>query len=189
MLPRAMKWRTIALLGAAGYGAYRTAQRLGTPEGVVPLQPFTPARLAGRWYELARIDHAWQQGLVATTFDYVPEPGGAVRVLQRGYSQGARRWREAWGSLRPLHGAPLAHGQLSFLWPLRTSHIVFALDEDGQHALVCGPTHNDLWVLSRTPGVKAATRAALLQQAQDAGFDTQRLHWVDQRRNAGAGWR
>ena len=48
---------------------------------------------------------------------------------------------------------------------------------------MCGPTHDYLWLLSRTPQTRPGVRAALLEQAREAGFDIDRLTWVDQRRN------
>ena len=60
---------------------------------------------------------------------------------------------------------------------------MFELDDDNQHALVSGPTHEDLWLLARTPTLRASVRAQLLERARDAGFDVSRLTWVDHRRS------
>ena len=86
-------------------------------------------------------------------------------------------------AVQALKAAGAAQLQVSFFWPVRASYIVFALDDDYQHALVSGPTHDYLWLLSRTPQIRPSVRATLLEQARAAGFDTGRLLWVDQRRN------
>lgn len=187
MLAHHMKLRTIALLGAGGWALYQLTQQLGVPAGVRPVRPFSLTRYLGRWYEIARIEHAFEQGLTNTSADYTLLPGGRVRVFQRGFDPATRRWREVRAAARPVAGAAEAHLQLSFIWPVRASRIVFGLDDDYQHALVSGPSHDDLWLLSRTPQLRASTRATLLEQARAAGFDTERLRWVDQRRSlAGA---
>jgi apolipoprotein D and lipocalin family protein len=178
-----MKLRSIALLGAGGWALYRMAQHLGVPPGVEPVQPFSLTRYLGRWYEIARIDHGYERGLTDVTADYRLLAGGKVQVTNRGFDPALRRWREAQASAQPIAGGADAHLQVSFFWPIRASYIVCAVDDDYQHALVSGPTHDYLWLLSRTPQTRPGARATLLEQARDAGFDTGRLTWVDQRRN------
>jgi apolipoprotein D and lipocalin family protein len=178
-----MKLRSIALLGAGGWALYRMAQHVGVPDGVAPVQPFSLLRYLGRWYEIARIDHGYERGLTDVTADYQLLPGGKVQVTNRGFDPVQRQWRQARATARPVPGGADAHLQVSFFWPVRASYIVFTLDEDYEHALVCGPTHDYLWLLSRTPQTRPGVRAALLEQAREAGFDIDRLTWVDQRRN------
>ncbi|QTD46070.1 lipocalin family protein [Ottowia testudinis] len=178
-----MRLRSIALLGAGGLALYRLAQQLGVPDGVTPVQPFQLSRYLGRWYEIARIDHVYERGLTDTSADYRLLPGGGVQVTNRGFHPRARRWREVRASARPVQDGDVAHLQVSFIWPVRASYIVFALDGDYQHALVSGPTHDYLWLLARTPQIRATARANMLDAARAAGFDVGRLMWVDQRRN------
>ncbi len=177
-----MKLRTAALLGLSALALYRAAQRTGIPRGVQPLRPFDLQRLLGRWYEVARIEHGVERSLSNTSVDYTLRPDGRVQVLKRGYHPVSGRWREARGVAEPLTGADTAHLQLSFMWPMHSSHIVFALDEDHRTALICGPSHDHLWLLARSPQLRPTVRAGLLEQARAAGFDTGRLQWVDQRR-------
>ena len=58
-----MQARTLALLAASAYALYRISQRTGMPAGVRPVEPFDLDRYLGRWYEIARIDHAYEAGL------------------------------------------------------------------------------------------------------------------------------
>ncbi len=188
MLAHQMKLRSLALLGVGGWALYRLTQQTGAPPGVQPVQPFSLMRYLGRWYEIARIDQGHQHGLTDTTVDYRLLPGRRVQLVHRGYQPATRRWQEVRASARPQPGGAEAHLQASFIWPVRASHIVFAIDDDYQHALISGPSHDQLWLLSRTPQIRPSVRAALLEQARDAGFDTDRLLWVDQRRHrAGLG--
>lgn len=178
-----MKLRTLALLGAGAYTLYRFSQKIGVPPGVQPLVPFDLARYLGRWYEVARIDHAYERGLTDASADYSLRPDGRLQVVNRGFDPRAGRWRIARAVASPVGERDVAHLEVSFFWPVRASYIVFALEAEGQHALVSGPSHDYLWLLSRTPQIKATSRAALLDRAREAGFDVGRLLWVDQRRN------
>ncbi len=180
-----MKPRTLALLAAGAFALYQISQRTGVPAGVHPVEPFDLRRYLGRWYEIARIDHAHEAGLSDTSADYSLRPDGRVQMLNRGFDQRRSRWREMRAVAAPVGERDIGHLQVSLVWPLRASHIVFALDDDYQHALVCGPTREHLWLLARTPRIRAITRGALLERARAAGFDIDRLLWVDQRRNAG----
>lgn len=179
-----MKLRTLVLLGAGAYALVRVSQRLQLPPGVRPVQPFELTRFLGRWYEVARIDQPHERGISNTTLDYQQQPDGSVRLLQRGFRDG--RWRTSSARVEPVDGSAAAHLQLSIIWPLRASHVVFELDDDYQHALVSGPTHDQLRLLARTPQLRPAIRANLLERARAAGFDVERLLWVDQRRNLAA---
>lgn len=186
MLPNCMKPkpRTLALLAAGAFALYRVSQRTGVPAGVRPVEPFDLHRYLGRWYEIARIDHPYEAGLSDTSADYRLRPDGRVQVINRGFDARRSRWRETRAVAAPVGERDIGHLQVSLLWPLRASYVVFALDDDYQHALVCGPTHEHLRLLARTPRIRAITRGALLERARAAGFDIDRLLWVDQRRHA-----
>jgi apolipoprotein D and lipocalin family protein len=58
---------------------------------------------------------------------------------------------------------------------------VFELDKANyQYALVSGPDHSYLWLLSRTPTISEPLKQELLNKAKAAGFDTQQLIMVKQ---------
>ena len=133
---------------------------------------------------IARLDDLWERGLTDTSADYTLRADGRVQVINRGFDPRARRWRRAHASASPVQGADIGHLQVSFLWPVRASYIVFGIEGDYEHAVVSGHSHDYLWLLSRAPRVRAPVRAALLERARAAGFDVDRLLWVDQRRNA-----
>lgn len=51
------------------------------PAEVRPVKNFDVKRYAGTWYELARIDHRFERGLINTSAQYTPNPDGTVRVV------------------------------------------------------------------------------------------------------------
>lgn len=57
---------------------------------------------------------------------------------------------------------------------------MIALDSDYRYALICGPNHDYLWILSRTPQLDESVKQKLTEQARQAGFPVNKLIWVKQ---------
>ncbi|WP_334117795.1 lipocalin family protein, partial [Atlantibacter hermannii] len=55
------------------------------------------------------------------------------------------------------------------------------LDNDYQHALVCGPNRDYLWILSRTPTISDEVKQRMVNAAIRQGFKVEKLIWVRQR--------
>jgi apolipoprotein D and lipocalin family protein len=49
------------------------------PQGMQPVQGFDFARYQGRWYELARLDHAFERGMDNVSARYTPSRTAASR--------------------------------------------------------------------------------------------------------------
>jgi apolipoprotein D and lipocalin family protein len=155
---------------------------VGIPENVKPVDHFNLERYLGKWYEIARLDHSFERGLTRVTADYRLRDDGGVRVLNRGYSAQADKWKEAEGKAYFVDGTDRGYLKVSFFGPFYASYIVFELDrENYQYALVCGPDKSYLWILSRTPEMHQEVKDKLVAQAAAAGFDTNKLIFVDQR--------
>lgn len=60
---------------------------VGIPEKVKPVDDFTLEKYLGKWYEIARLDHSFERGLIRVTADYSLRNDGGVRVVNRGYSK------------------------------------------------------------------------------------------------------
>lgn len=167
-------WLTLSVLLLAGC--------VGIPEHVQPVDHFSLKRYLGKWYEIARLDHSFERGLTRVTAEYSLRDDGGVRVLNRGYSAQADKWKEAEGKAYFVNGPDQGYLKVSFFGPFYASYIVFGIDhENYQYALVCGPDKSYLWILSRSPEVQPGVRDKLVAQAAAAGFDTGRLIFVDQR--------
>jgi apolipoprotein D and lipocalin family protein len=73
--------------------------------------------------------------------------------------------------------------KVSFFGPFYGGYHIVALDErDYRWALVVGPSRDYLWILARERRLPADVRQRLLDKAQQLGFATTRLIWVDQDR-------
>jgi len=155
---------------------------VGIPEQVKPVDHFQLEQYLGRWYEIARLDHAFERGLTRTTADYRLRDDGGVRVLNRGYAPKEKIWKEAEGKAYFVKAPDQGYLKVSFFGPFYGSYVIFELDrEHYQYALVCGPDKSYLWILARTPEIKQDLKDALVTKAAGLGFDTGNLIFVDHR--------
>jgi apolipoprotein D and lipocalin family protein len=153
------------------------------PAGVVPVSPFDIDRYAGKWYEIARLDHGFERGLTDVNATYRRRPDGSVDVVNRGYDFQAGRWREATGTARFVGDPNRGSLKVTFFWPFYGGYHVAALDQrDYRWSLVVGPDRDYAWILSRDKRLTPEIRQELVERAQALGIDTQALIWVTQTR-------
>ncbi len=152
------------------------------PPGVTAVTPFDVQRYAGRWYELARLDHAFERGMTNVSAGYTVQADGSVRVVNRGYAPATGQWREAVGKAR-FTGAPTTGSlKVSVFGPFYGGYHVAALDPNYRWALVLGPDTSYCWILARDKQLPAAQREAIVARAQALGVDTSSLIWVPHER-------
>ncbi len=154
---------------------------LGMPEGVQPVRGFELERYLGTWYEIARLDHSFERGLSQVTAEYSLRDDGGVRVVNRGYSELDREWREAVGKAFFVEDADQGYLKVSFFGPFYGSYVVFELDQEGyEYAFISGPDTSYLWLLARSPTVNVALLQRFIARAEALGFATDELILVDQ---------
>ena len=152
----------------------------GTPDGIEPVRGFEVQRYLGTWYEVARLDHPFERGLERITARYELRADGGLRVVNRGYDVDRGEWREAEGKAYFTGSPDVASLKVSFFGPFYGGYNVIALDGDGyQWALVCGPSRDYLWILSRQPGLAPEVLGRLQELASRLGFETSRLIFVE----------
>ena len=152
---------------------------VGIPEQVKPVDNFEIEKYLGKWYEIARLDHSFERGLTRVTAEYGLREDGGLRVVNRGYSAQENKWKEAVGKAYFVNEPHQGYMKVSFFGPFYGSYIVFELDhENYQYSLVCGPDTSYLWILSRSPEMKADLKNILIAKAAALGFDTSKLLYV-----------
>ena len=157
------------------------------PDGVEPVQQFELERYLGTWYEIARLPHRFEDGLSHVTAEYTLIRGGRVQVVNQGYHTEKGEWKRAQGTAKFAGDASVGHLRVSFWGPFYADYVVAALDKTGyQYALVTGPNHRYLWLLSRTPELPDEVRDALVEKAGNLGFAVGDLIWVDHSRGTAA---
>lgn len=152
---------------------------LGYPEGVEPVRDFELSRYLGEWYEIARLDHPFEQGLERVSASYVLNEDGMIRVVNRGFSTEDQEWSEAVGKAKFARESDEGYLQVSFFGPFYGSYVVFELDHEGyQYAFVSGPNTSYLWLLARSRTVEPSVIRRFTERAQELGFATEELIFV-----------
>lgn len=155
---------------------------LGVPNNVRPVSDFELNRYLGQWYEIARLDHSFEKGLVNVTAEYSIREDGGVNVVNRGFSTKHKKWNEANGKAYFVNGVEEGYLKVSFFGPFYGSYIIFELDKENyQYAFVSGPDLSYLWLLSRIPEVSDEVISDFVKQAKTLGFDTSGLIMVNQK--------
>jgi apolipoprotein D and lipocalin family protein len=146
------------------------------PENVKPVDHFQLEKYLGRWYEIARLDHAFERGLTRVSANYSLRDDGGVKVVNRGYSAKENKWKEAEGKAYFVDRPDQGFLKVSFFGPFYGSYVVIELDhEHYQYALVCGPDKSYLWILAREPVITEDIKNKLIAKAAALGFDTGQL--------------
>ncbi len=147
------------------------------PPGVPSVESFDLNRYQGTWYEIARLDHPFERGLMNVAATYTPRGDGSIEVWNRGYNPAKGRWQEIRGRALPLP-PPAAVGRLkvSFFRPFYGAYNVIALDQEQyRYAMVCGPSRSYLWILAREKRLESALLDRLVSRAAELGFPTAEL--------------
>ena len=152
----------------------------GKPDGIVAVKGFELDRYLGTWYEIARLDHSFERGLNNITAEYSLRDDGGVKVINRGFSREDNDWQQAEGKAYFVNQTDNGHLKVSFFGPFYGSYIVFELDKkDYQYAFVSGPDTSYLWLLAREPQVEKNITELFIKRAQESGFDTSKLIYVE----------
>ncbi|MBS0466353.1 MAG: lipocalin family protein [Proteobacteria bacterium] len=152
------------------------------PPGVTAVTPFDVQRYAGRWYELARLDHAFERGMTDVSATYTAQADGSVRVVNRGYAPATGQWRQSVGKALFTGARTTGSLKVSFFGPFYGGYHVAVLDPDYRWALVLGPDTGYAWILARDKQLPAAQRDAIVARARALGVDTSALIWVSHER-------
>lgn len=145
---------------------------------ITPVGNFDVERYLGKWYEIARLDHAFERGLEQVSAYYMTHSNGGLSVINRGYDTKKQRWSEAMGKGKFVGDRDTGALKVSFFGPFYGAYTIFELDEDYQYALVTGPNKNYFWILAREPKLAKRQLSALIERAKNAGFDTDALIFV-----------
>jgi len=152
----------------------------GYPKNITPVKNFDINKYLGKWYEIARLDHSFERGLEKVTAEYSIGDGGRVVVRNRGYLPDKQLWKEAEGKAYFARENDEGYLKVSFFGPFYSSYVIFNLDKvDYQHAFITGPSNSYLWFLSRTPKPDDSTMARFIKEAEDLGFPTDELIYVN----------
>ncbi|MAM70468.1 MAG: lipocalin [Gammaproteobacteria bacterium] len=155
----------------------------GIPEGIKPVENFDLDSYLGTWYEIARLDNRFEEGMSQVTANYSMNPDGSVQVVNRGYLDESQSWDEVTGKAVFVNNTDTGHLKVSFFGPFYASYVVFQLSDDYSYSYVTGNNRSYLWFLSRSPVVDESSKMSFIAQARELGFAYQDILWVDQEMN------
>lgn len=164
----------VAVLYAAGVVYGRGTGRVD--RGTVPA--FDIRRYMGEWYEIARYDHRFERKLTEVKASYRLVGDDRVEVINAGRHRETGKFKQARGKGK-LTAVP-GRLKVAFFWNFYSDYDILELGDDYEWALVGSSSPKYLWILSRTPTLPAATLNRILRRAEERGYSTARLIFVDQ---------
>ena len=154
---------------------------LGMPDNVSPVEGFESSKYLGKWYEIARLDHTFERNLEQVSATYSLRPDGGITVDNRGFHTKKKIWKMALGKAYFVNDHNVGHLKVSFFGPFYGSYVIFDLDKENyEYAFVSGPKLSYLWLLSRKPTIDSELRERFINRADELGFDTDELIFVNQ---------
>jgi len=129
-------------------------------------------RYLGKWYEIARYPHSFQEGCFGSTAFYEKIQGGGIKVInqcRKGSPDG--ELDEAIGKATIVDNDTNAKLKVQFFWPFKGNYWIIDLDKDYQYAIVSEPNRQYLWILSRSKKMEPQTLEMLKEKIKGKGFD------------------
>ena len=149
---------------------------LGTPKDVHAVQGFDIKRYMGTWYEIARLDHRFERGMIDVKAVYGLRDDGLITVVNSGIKAG--KPKTITGTAKAIGAAGQGSLAVTFFPPFAGGYHVIWIDEHYEHAVVSGPSHSYLWLLSRHAHPNPAMIAQMTAFATSQGFATDQLIMV-----------
>lgn len=149
------------------------------PKNATAIQDFDINQYLGSWYEIARFDFRFEKDLDNVMAQYSLNDKQNVTVVNSGYNFKKEKWVSAKGVAKFRGDKNSATLKVSFFGPFYSGYNVIALDKDYKYALVAGKSLKYLWILSREKSIPDSIKSKYLQIAQDVGYDTSKLIWVE----------
>lgn len=173
--------RNKILLGAAiSIGVFTLLSSCASiPKKAQPIQDFDVNKYLGNWYEIARLDYRFEKNLDNVMAQYSLNDKKNVDVVNSGFNFNKEKWVSANGKAKFKGDQNVAALKVSFFGPFYAGYNVIALDDNYKYALVAGNNLNYLWILSREKSIPENIKSKYLKIAQEIGYDTSKLIWVD----------
>jgi apolipoprotein D and lipocalin family protein len=159
---------------------------IDVPDGIEPVEGFEVDSYLGEWYEIARLDHSFEENLQAVTARYSRRDDGGLEVVNRGFNVVTGEWEEANGKVFFVREADIGYLRVSFFGPFYGAYVIFELgnlpqtgsDYDYDYAFVTGNSRGYLWLLARSPEIGARVREQFIERSKALGFNTERVIFV-----------
>ncbi len=175
-----LKRLTVILAAAAALAAGLLVWAAPAVAGAMaqPVAHVDPARMMGRWYEVARLPNMTQKGCQAGTSDWTRATEGfaVVQACHRGSPDGPlAEWKAHARVADPVSNAKF---KMSFFGGL-ISQEYWVLDDRADEGWLILATHDGkyLWLMSQKPILPPAVKTEAVARIKQLGFDIGRLEF------------
>ncbi len=128
----------------------------------------------GTWYEIARYENSFQQGLKNSKAEYTLNQDGTVSVVNSGEDKNGKL-KSARGRAYASDKRDFSKLRVSFFWPFYGDYYILDLDRDYRWVLVGGRSKDYLWILARNSTLPKQSIDEILRRAEARGYDTNKL--------------
>ncbi|MCU7931407.1 MAG: lipocalin family protein [Candidatus Thiodiazotropha sp. (ex Codakia rugifera)] len=168
------------LSGCANLVAISLAGCTDLPKGIQPVDDFKINHYLGTWYEIARLDHAFESDLDSVTADYTFRKDGGIDVINRGRSTRDNQWKEAEGKAYFVGDNKKGHLKVSLFWPFYSAYVIFKLDRERyKYAYISGYNREYLWLLVRSPRISKEVIGDFMTVSESFEFNTKDIIMVE----------
>ena len=151
------------------------------PGGALTLAPEVDLnRYMGRWYVIANIPYAFDNGDVGAYVEYKRDGDNIEDVYYAHRPDFDHPLHERKGQAYVVKNTHNAEWRVTYLWPVYTSYKILYVDPDYQFALVGYPGRSLGWVYARSPHVDDAKLKSLLARFAADGYDVSQFRRVPQ---------
>lgn len=136
-------------------------------------------KYAGLWYEIARLNHSFEKGLVGVTSEYVIKDDGSIEVLGVAYRDSLSG--EKTQIVGKVHIPDKKHPgilRVTYFLFFNADYRILEIEEDYSAALIGSSECDHLWIVSRTPRLPKEKLEDLIKRAQNRGYDTEALLFI-----------
>ncbi len=153
-----------------------TAASAFTP--VPPAQHIEPAKMLGRWYEVARLPNKIQKGCTGGTSDWAKTADGFA-VLQTCHKGGLAapptEWKAKAKVVDPITNARI---KMTFFGGMLSQEYWVLAERADQGWLLLGtPSGHGLWLMSQRPSLAASAKAQAVARIKALGYDVAALEF------------
>ena len=167
----------VLLAGAVALGGPALPSQALADATPQPTKPVDLQRLAGHWFEIARVPNIAESDCPVATTDWLAKPDGKFQVTQTcRKSEASPPGRTIRAMADPLDPVANTKWRMNYFGGLiRRDYWVMDHAPDGAWVIMAMPGKKYVWVLCRQADTPPAMRDALAQRVAALGYDASRL--------------
>ena len=145
------------------------------PTPVAPtVKQFSAEKYLGKWYEIIRMPHGFEENLQGVTAEYRLNADGTIEVTNRGYNVVDDEWQTAIGKAEPVEGMTAAY-KVTFSGRFMGDTMSAGYHPTTKWRLLRNDSHDYFWFLARSPNVDQSDIDFALAKAKQWGYDIDQM--------------